>query len=91
MPGGRSANGYRYRTARKAVLDASTTCHLCGHEGADQADHALPRSSHPEIDDADVSNLLPSHGVNGCPTCGEKCNQVKGNGTLTKPVRSRLW
>lgn len=85
------AQGSRYRAARLAVLAVSTVCHLCGHEGADQADHIGPRSLNPDIDDADVSNLAPAHGVAGCPTCGEKCNQVKGNGTLTRPVRSREW
>lgn len=91
MPGRRSATGHRYRLARKAVLAVSTVCHLCGHEGADQADHVQSRSLRPDIADEDVTNLLPAHGVNGCPTCGEKCNQVKGNGTLTRPVRSRSW
>ena len=85
------ANGRRYRAARLTVLSASTICHLCGHDGADQVDHLAPRSLHPDIDDADLTNLAPVHGVNGCPTCGEKCNQVKGNGTVTKPVRSREW
>lgn len=87
----RGPNGHRYRTAREAVLAHDSVCHLCGHEGADQADHVRSRSAHPDIDDADASNLAPAHGVNGCPTCGEKCNQIKGAGTLTKPVRSRSW
>ncbi|GLW32262.1 hypothetical protein [Actinoplanes regularis] len=93
MPkGGNSGpNGHRYRTVRAAVLARSDTCVLCGHPGADQADHILSRSQHPEIDVADPANLAPVHGVNGCPTCGEKCNQVKGNGTVTRPVRSRDW
>jgi hypothetical protein len=89
--GARGANGHRYRQARAAVLATSTVCHLCGHEGADQADHVRVRSHHPDIPDEDATNLQPAHGVNGCPTCGEKCNQVKGNGTLTRPVRSREW
>jgi 5-methylcytosine-specific restriction endonuclease McrA len=93
MPNGARSgpNGHRYRTARRAVLDHSTICHLCGHDGADQADHIGPRSLNPELDDADPTNLAPAHGVNGCPTCGEKCNQVKGNGTLTRPISSRSW
>ena len=84
-------NGHRYREARKALLKRSTICHLCGHDGADQADHLGPRSLNPQLDDADITNLAPAHGVNGCPTCGEKCNQLKGNKTLTKPIRSRAW
>jgi hypothetical protein len=54
-------------------------------------DHVLPRSVHADLDDHDLTNLAPAHGINGCPVCGEKCNQVKGNGTMVKPVRSRAW
>jgi 5-methylcytosine-specific restriction endonuclease McrA len=88
---GTGPNGHRYREARRVLLEHNTTCHLCGHAGADQADHVAPRSLNPELDDADPSNLAPVHGVKGCPTCGEKCNQVKGNGTLTRPISSRMW
>jgi 5-methylcytosine-specific restriction endonuclease McrA len=91
MGSSQGPNGHRYREARRAVLAQSDTCHLCGHGGADQADHLASRSLNPEIDVADPSNLAPAHGVKGCPTCGEKCNQVKGNGTLTRPVSSRAW
>ena len=91
MAGNRGPNGARYRTARAVVLEYDDTCHLCGHAGADQADHVLPRSQNPDMDDADPSNLAPAHGVKGCPTCGEKCNQVKGDGTLTRPVASQSW
>lgn len=84
-------NGHRYRTARAAVLAHSDTCWLCGHDGADQADHVVPRSVDRTRDHADTTNLLPAHGVNGCPTCGEKCNQVRGNGTTARPIRSRDW
>jgi 5-methylcytosine-specific restriction endonuclease McrA len=87
----RSANGERWRKTRAAVLQRSTTCVLCGHEGADQVDHIEPRSLNPERDECDITNLASVHGVNGCPTCGEKCNQVKGNGTLTRPISSRAW
>jgi 5-methylcytosine-specific restriction endonuclease McrA len=95
VAGNRGPNGARYRAARLAVLqpdeDGLVLCHLCGHDGADQADHLLPRSLHPDLDDTDTTNLLPAHGNKGCPICGEKCNQVKGNGTVTRPVRSRAW
>jgi 5-methylcytosine-specific restriction endonuclease McrA len=85
------ARGHRYRTARKAVLAHSTTCWICLHDGADQVDHVQPRSLNPDIDDADTTNLMSVHGVNGCPTCGLKCNQSRGNGTVTRPIRSRDW
>lgn len=88
---GQGPSGRPYRTARERLLERTTVCHLCGHDGADQADHIGPRSLNPELRDDDLSNLAPAHGVNGCPTCGEKCNQVKGNGTITRPRRSRDW
>lgn len=78
MPGPR-ANGHRYRMARAAVLQASDICHLCGHAGADQADHLTPRSVDGTRDVADPTNLAPVHGVHGCPTCHVKCNQSRGN------------
>jgi 5-methylcytosine-specific restriction endonuclease McrA len=64
-----------YDRARAAVLAASRLCWLCGHEGADQADHVLPRvlggMSTP-------ANLRPAHGSAPCPTCKVRCNQVRG-------------
>jgi 5-methylcytosine-specific restriction endonuclease McrA len=91
MAGNRGPNGARWRATRLAVLAEDDTCGECGHSGSDQVDHVLPRSLHPEIDDTDITNLRAIHGNKGCPTCGEKCNQVKGNGTVTRPVRSRAW
>lgn len=85
------ADGHAYRLARRAVLARDTTCHLCGHEGSDQVDHILPRSTHPEIPEEEITNLAPVHGVTRCPTCREACNQVKGNGLWTRPIRSRDW
>lgn len=74
------------------MLQASDLCWLCGHPGADQVDHVVPRSMDTRRDVADPTNLRPAHGVNGCPTCGVKCNQARGNGTrLTHVVRSRDW
>jgi len=79
------ANGHRYRMARAAVLDDSDVCWWCGHSGADQADHVVPRSVDPTRDVADPTNLAPIHGVNGCPTCARKCNQERGNKAPTPP------
>ncbi|WP_203025215.1 MULTISPECIES: HNH endonuclease [unclassified Frankia] len=66
----------RYRNARAQVLAESDTCHLCGHAGADAADHLVPRSRGGAVDDP--NNLAPIHGVAGCPTCGRKCNSERG-------------
>lgn len=86
-------SGSRYRKARAAVLAASSTCWICGHEGADQVDHLESRSVNPVRDIADVTNLRPAHGVNGCATCGLRCNQSRGDGraTATPARRSRQW
>lgn len=73
------AIGHRYRQARAAVLSTSDVCHLCGHDGADTVDHLIPRSLDPTVDVADPANMAPAHGVHGCPTCGVKCNQSRGN------------
>ena len=61
--------------ARVAVLAASDVCWLCGHVGADQADHVLPRALGGPSTPA---NLRPAHGSAPCSTCGVRCNQVRG-------------
>lgn len=90
------AVGRVYRRNREAVLAASDICVLCGHPGARQTDHGDPLSMGGDRDSVD--NLYPAHGGNRagldnpCPTCGKRCNQVKGNGTRkVKPVVSRNW
>lgn len=91
MPGKRS--DYLWRKVRLIVLRASTVCALCGHEGATDADHIVP----PDKGGGryDVGNLQPAHGVLGCPVCGRKCNQSKGDSTeqgAGVPLRtSRDW
>ena len=59
----------------RAILRASDVCHICGHAGADAIDHivALARGGTEERD-----NLAPAHHDVPCPTCGERCNRVKG-------------
>jgi 5-methylcytosine-specific restriction endonuclease McrA len=67
------------------------TCWLCGHDGSTDADHLVPIS----VDSAqpvDPQGMRPAHGVRGCPTCGVKCNQVKGNKLdLPRLVTSEDW
>lgn len=56
-------------------------CHLCGHDNAHTADHLVPLSvwsNQPY--DARLSR--PAHGIEGCPTCGIKCNSSRGNRQL---------
>lgn len=97
MPGrytGRS--GRRWRRARALCLATSTVCHLCGHEGAGEADH------HPHsveellamgLDPDDPAWLKPAHGTHArCPDCGRACNQAKNARTPSfHQPRSREW
>lgn len=81
MPRRRDAGAYWYRKNRTVLLAHSDVCALCGHTGATTADHRIPLSrggSHA------LSNLIPAHGTDGCPTCGRKCNQEKGSQTLAE-------
>lgn len=67
-----------YDIARAETLARSRICHLCNHDGADQADHLIP------VEQGGLSipsNLKPAHGTKPCPTCGVRCNQVRGNKT----------
>ena len=70
--------GRPWERTRRAILARSNTCHLCGHEGAGEVDHIIPRSlgGNP----VDPGNLAPAHGWKSpCPICGKRCNQVKKN------------
>ena len=76
---------------RARVLEASRICWLCGHDGATDVDHVIPRSKAPELA-FDISNLRPAHGVKGCATCGRKCNREKSDKlTWSAPKQSRVW
>ncbi|SCL21670.1 5-methylcytosine-specific restriction enzyme A [Micromonospora inyonensis] len=64
-----------YERNRATLLAASTTCGICGHPGADQADHRTP-TSHGGA--PALANLRPAHGTKPCETCGRRCNQERG-------------
>ncbi|PZG47479.1 hypothetical protein C1I98_13325 [Spongiactinospora gelatinilytica] len=65
-------------------------CWICGHDGADTADHVIPLSL--GGDPLAPENLRPAHGVRGCRTCGRKCNSSRGAKlTLPAPRASRAW
>jgi len=84
--------GRRWAEARALCLAQSTVCYLCGHDGADTADHKLSPTRGGAWFDQD--NLGPAHGVKGCPTCRRKCNREKGVKTVAEfaPLRtSRTW
>lgn len=96
-------NGHRYRVAIAQCLANSDTCHLCGHHGAQTADHVIPvkewlrlYGSYEGVNDQ--ANLRPAHGakgrtVNACPICRKVCNQARGARPLTRTAqpRSRDW
>lgn len=75
-------SGERYMRWKRAVLAMwGTTCHLCGHPNAHTADHLVPVSVWPN-QPYDARLGRAAHGVEGCPTCGIKCNSSRGNKQL---------
>ncbi|MER8042720.1 HNH endonuclease signature motif containing protein [Streptomyces sp. NPDC094032] len=81
---------YGYRKARARFLGDNDVCHLCGHPQADTVDHVVPVSKG-TVDPSDQDNWLPAHGVNGCPTCGRKCNGEKSDRAAPRLTNSRDW
>ena len=71
----------RERNAR-VVRDGNGICHLCGHPGADAADHIIPLARGGTDTRA---NLAPAHHFVECETCGIKCNRAKSD-KLIAPV-----
>ncbi len=66
-----------YEANRAILLAYTTRCWLCGHDGADQADHVIPRS---RGGTSELRNLRPAHGTDPCPICGRRCNQARSSG-----------
>jgi len=96
-----SSHGRGHRTWREhirpAILEASRVCSWCGHGGANAVDHIIPKTLAPELAH-DPSNLLPIHGVEGCPVCPtrrgkpRRCNMEKGAKVGPPPdTGSRAW
>lgn len=96
MPRSKGRTGRPWRRVREQVLAESDICHLCGHAGSGDVDHALPLATLQAmgIDPRDPEHLRPAHGSRSrCPTCGRCCNQSKGDKlTFTlAPQGSRDW
>ena len=92
MAGRSDLTSYDFRKIRARILAESDVCIVCGHGAADAVDHIQPVSKGGAAKDPD--NLAPIHGVDGCPTCGRKCNNEKGDKPLsqvTRLVTSRDW
>lgn len=61
--GGREA----VRLTKLTLSEYGTTCHICGNDGANSADHLVPRS----LGGSDaIENLRPAH---------TRCNSARGN------------
>ena len=80
--------GARYRRARELMFaHYGHICHLCGHDGAMQADHLVTFREDPD-QPIDWRDMRPAHGGNRrgydnpCPTCGRRCNQERGATSL---------
>ena len=71
-----------YRKARAQLLARSTTCWICGRDGADTADHVVPliEGGHP----TSLLNMRPAH---------QRCNSSRGanRSTVTDVQTSRPW
>lgn len=71
--------GPRYVVWRaEVVAKYGTICHLCGHDGADSADHLIPLSVWGNQPYEPMLARM-AHGIGGCPTCNLKCNSSRGN------------
>ena len=85
---------WTWRKVRAAVLAQSTICWLCGHDGADSADHLYPRWWCLQTGRIDLledpANLAPAH-HQPCPTCEQRCNRRRGTGKREPSTGSRQW
>lgn len=72
------------RQAHKAIrimfATRGRTCHICGHDGATEADLVIPRSVAPD-QPIHPDAYRPAHGggKRRCPTCGQACNPKRGS------------
>lgn len=83
---------YQYRKLRARILATSDVCCWCGHGAADTIDHVIPVNRGGARLDPD--NMAPIHGVDGCSTCGRKCNNEKGDklpAEISRLVTSVDW
>lgn len=73
--GGRRAQAF----TRLVLATYGDRCHLCDHDGADSADHLVPRSKGGAP--FDLTNARPAHHA-PCPRCGRRCNGSRGDRPL---------
>jgi hypothetical protein len=93
--------GRPWRTARERMFELyGHVCWICGHDGADEADHLVPLRDDP-TQPVDPLTMRPSHGTScRCPRCpparngrARACNQERGAGPAHTPplVTSCDW
>lgn len=91
MPGWHS--GPRYQVWKAEVRARwGTVCHLCGHEGAGDADLLVPLAVWPD-QPYDPNGARPAHGVySRCSICHMACNQSRGAKLLNanEPYKPQL-
>ena len=89
--------GHTARTNIRAMLATSDLCWICHHPGARTGDHIIAGPQWLALHGTmhgydDPTNLAPAHGTGGnhqtgwdnpCPTCGQRCNQVKRDRPIT--------
>jgi hypothetical protein len=96
-----------YRRNRALLLSTTDICGICGHGGAETADHVITAKLWPKDERGrplpgldDLSNLRPAHGTMGagrtvvhnrCPTCSRLCNQSRGSGRPAGRPQTRSW
>lgn len=92
LPRTAGRDGQPWRRLRLRVLDAyGGVCGICGHPGANDIDHKIPRSQAPELAE-DPDNLQPAHGATSpCFKCqpdevGRNCNGEKATGDMEPPL-----
>jgi 5-methylcytosine-specific restriction endonuclease McrA len=88
-------SGPRWQRLVAAVLQhKGRVCWLCGHEGADTADHVIPYDTRPDLAWS-WDNLKPAHGARRTVAShGYECigNYGRGkNPVPSKRTRSRRW
>lgn len=70
------------------------TCHMCGHNGADEIDHVMSVGAWVrnkiEGNPHDLANLAPIHSER-CITCGQRCHKDKtqAEARAARPNRKR--
>jgi hypothetical protein len=82
----RHRSGRAFRHA-KQVMHATHgyTCHICGHDGAGEADHLNPVALHPD-QPIDPDLMRPAHGSN-YPCLHPECMATKGKPRLCNQER----